>query len=44
MKAIRIDKTGGPEVMALREVELPHPGPGEVTVRAKAIGINFIDT
>ncbi|MAM95900.1 quinone oxidoreductase [Parvibaculum sp.] len=44
IKAIRIDKTGGPEVMALKPVELGHPDPGEVTVRAKAIGVNFIDT
>ena len=44
IKAIRIEKTGGPEAMALREVELGGPRPGEVQVRAKAIGINFIDT
>jgi len=44
IKAIRIEKTGGPEAMALREVELGNPKPGEVQVRAKAIGINFIDT
>lgn len=44
VKAIRIEKTGGPETMSLKEVELGHPKPGEVTVRAKAIGVNFIDT
>lgn len=44
IKAIRIEKNGGPETMALKEVDLPAPGPGEITVRAKAIGINFIDT
>lgn len=44
IKAIRIEKTGGPEAMALREVELGAPKPGEITVRAKAIGVNFIDT
>ncbi|MEX0839459.1 MAG: quinone oxidoreductase [Parvibaculum sp.] len=44
IKAIRIEKTGGPEAMALREVDLASPKPGEVQVRAKAIGINFIDT
>jgi len=44
MKAIRIEKTGGPEVMKLVEVDLPPPGKGEVRVRHKAIGINFIDT
>ncbi|MEQ8266150.1 MAG: quinone oxidoreductase [Parvibaculum sp.] len=44
VKAIRIDKTGGPETMSLKDVELGQPKPGEVTVRAKAIGVNFIDT
>lgn len=44
IKAIRIEKNGGPETMSLKEVELGAPGPGEITVRAKAIGINFIDT
>ena len=44
IKAIRIEKTGGPEAMTLREVELGAPKPGEITVRAKAIGVNFIDT
>lgn len=44
MKAIRIRKTGGPEVMKLEDVDLPSPGEGEVRVRHKAIGLNFIDT
>jgi NADPH2:quinone reductase len=44
MKAIRILKNGGPEVLTLQDVELPAPGPGQVLVRAKAIGVNFIDT
>jgi NADPH2:quinone reductase len=44
IKAIRIEKTGGPEAMALQEVELGAPKPGEITVRARAIGVNFIDT
>jgi len=44
MKAIRFAKTGGPEVLALQEVELADPGPGQVRVRHKAIGVNFIDT
>jgi NADPH2:quinone reductase len=44
VKAIRIAKTGGPEVLSLAEIELPAPGPGFVRVRHKAIGVNFIDT
>ncbi|WP_167085338.1 NADPH:quinone reductase [Rhizomicrobium palustre] len=44
MKAIRFHETGGPEVLTLEEVELAPPGPGEVTVRLAAIGVNFIET
>jgi NADPH:quinone reductase len=41
--AIRIHKTGGAENMVFEEVPTPAPGPGQVTVRHKAIGLNFID-
>ena len=44
MKAIRIARTGGPEVLELMEVALPDPAPGEVRVRHTAIGLNYIDT
>ena len=44
MKAIRISRTGGPEVMDWVDVDLPPPGPGEVRVKHTAIGVNFIDT
>ena len=44
MKAIRIEQTGGPEVMQLVDVDLPPPGPGEIRIRHTAIGLNFIDT
>ena len=39
-----IARTGGPEVIEWREVEVPPPGPGEVTVVHSAVGLNFIDT
>jgi NADPH:quinone reductase len=42
--AIRIHKTGGPEVMTWEEINLPKPGPGEVRIRHTAIGLNYIDT
>jgi NADPH2:quinone reductase len=42
--AIRIHETGGPEVMRWEEVEVPAAGPGEVTIRNHACGLNFIDT
>jgi NADPH:quinone reductase len=44
MRAIRIHKSGGPEVLTLEEHELPKPGKGEVRVRHHAIGVNFLDT
>lgn len=40
---IRIHHTGGPEVLALDDVELPPPARGEARVAHTAIGVNFID-
>jgi NADPH2:quinone reductase len=42
--AIRIHRTGSPEVLAWEEVEVPRPGPGEVLLRQTAVGLNYIDT
>jgi NADPH2:quinone reductase len=42
-KAIRIQQTGGPEVMQYVDVEVGPPGPGEAQVRHHAIGLNYID-
>ena len=42
--AIRISETGGPEKLMWEEIEVPSPGPGEVRVRNKAVGLNYIDT
>lgn len=41
--AIRIHRTGGPEVMQWEAVEIGEPGPGEALVRQEAVGLNFID-
>jgi NADPH2:quinone reductase len=41
--AIRIHETGGPEKLKWEEVEVGNPGPGQVRVRNKAVGLNFID-
>lgn len=40
----RIEETGGPEVFSFVGTALPQPGPGEVRLRATAIGLNYIDT
>ena len=44
MKAIRMTRTGGPEVLEYVDVPDPIPGAGEVLIDVERIGINFIDT
>lgn len=43
-KAIQITEAGGPDVMRLVEIDVPHPGRGEIRLRQTAIGLNYIDT
>ncbi len=43
MRAILIEKPGGPEAMRLAETPDPVPGPGEVLVRVRAAGVNRAD-
>lgn len=43
MKAIVVERPGGPEALLMREVPRPEPGPGEVRVKVEAAGVNFID-
>ena len=44
MFAVKIHKTGSPEVLKIEKVNLEEPGPNEVLIRHEAIGLNFIDT
>lgn len=44
MHAIEVAETGDPDVLRYVELPQPRPAPGEVLIRAEAIGINFIDT
>ena len=44
MRAVQISKTGGPEVLEIKEIILDKPGADEVTIEHKAIGLNYIDT
>ncbi|GAA1603654.1 MULTISPECIES: quinone oxidoreductase family protein [Kribbella] len=44
MRAVRYHRHGGPDVLQLDEVAVPEPGPGQVLIRAEAIGANAIDT
>lgn len=43
MKAVRVHKYGGPEVLTLEEIPVPEPRAGEARVKIEAIGVNFID-
>ena len=43
-RVVKIEKTGGPEVLKLETINLEKPSPEEVTIEHKAIGLNFIDT
>lgn len=42
--AIRIERTGGPEVLDVADVEVGSPGPREVLIDVAAAGVNYIDT
>jgi NADPH2:quinone reductase len=43
MKAVRVHKYGGPEVLTLEEIPVPEPKAGEARVKIAAIGVNYID-
>lgn len=43
MKAIVVERLGSPDVMEVRELPVPQPGPGEVRLKVEAVGINFAD-
>ena len=44
MKVVKISKNGGPEVLELKDSKLGDPNSGEVLIKNKAIGLNYIDT
>lgn len=43
MKAIQVQRTGGPEVLTLADLPVPQPKPNEAVVKIAASGVNFID-
>ncbi|MDC0059475.1 quinone oxidoreductase [Pelagibacteraceae bacterium] len=43
-RVVKIEKTGGPEVLKIETIDLKKPEQDEVTIEHKAIGLNFIDT
>jgi NADPH:quinone reductase len=44
MKAIRVSQFGGPEVLQLKNVPDPEPGPNQVLIHVRAIGVNPVET
>ncbi|HEX2727214.1 MAG TPA: quinone oxidoreductase [Beijerinckiaceae bacterium] len=44
VKAVVVQRFGGPEVLSYEDVQVGDPGPGEVRLRQTAIGVNYIDT
>jgi NADPH:quinone reductase len=43
MRRVRYHAHGGPEVLAVEEIDVPSPGPGQVLIRTEAIGVNYVD-
>ncbi len=43
MKAIALDRNGGPDVLTLHDFPTPEPKAGEALIRLEASGVNFID-
>jgi NADPH2:quinone reductase len=44
VRAVRVDRLGGPEVLGVADVPVPEPGEGELLVRVARAGVNFGDT
>lgn len=43
MKAVKIDRFGGPEVMQIADLPVPEPHSGQVRVKVEAAGLNYAD-
>lgn len=43
MKVVQFHQTGGPERLVYEEAAKPQPGEGEILVRLKTVGVNYID-
>lgn len=44
MKAIRVHRFGDPDVLQIEEVADPQPGPGQIRIDVKAVGVNPVET
>ena len=43
-RIVKIEKTGGPEVLKIENIKINDPGPNDVLIETKAMGLNYIDT
>lgn len=43
-RIVKIEKTGGPEVLKIENIKISDPGPSDVLIETKAMGLNYIDT
>ncbi|MEU3618797.1 zinc-binding dehydrogenase [Streptomyces sp. NPDC006872] len=43
MRAVEFQEYGAPEVLRVVQAEIPEPGPGQVTIDAAYVGVNFAD-
>jgi len=44
IRVVKIEKTGGPEVLKIENIKINDPGPNEALIETKAMGLNYIDT
>jgi len=44
IRVVKIEKNGGPEVLKIKNVQIGEPGPNQVLMETKAMGLNYIDT
>ena len=43
-RVVKIERTGGPEVIKIENIKISDPGPNDVLIETKAMGLNYIDT
>ena len=44
IRVVKIERTGGPEVLKIENIKISDPGPNDVLIETKAMGLNYIDT